>query len=145
MGCDFAVSCVDTDTNPIALAMAPFTMFLEFDGDGNADRLRGRLVIRDHRIHIPEFCRAKWLMQQDGRIDPDIPFDQNPRLKLFRDGDNEYPYFREEFTLSGWIRTFVSQHNPSQTGRYQVSDRVEYVDSSQEPPANPHAWDFLGG
>ena len=94
-------SGIDWFNSMWSLATAPYTLFLPYDGDANKDRLRGKLVIRDMR---PEWIGAKWLVQQDCRIDPAIPFDENPRLKLFRDGEHDYDYFPEEYCLLGYRR-----------------------------------------
>ena len=115
--------------NMKALALAPYTLFTEYDGDGNADRERGMLVIRDIR---PEWIGAKWLLQQDGRIDPAIPFDENPRLKLFRD-EKLHEWFKEEYCVMGYQRSYGGNV-------YRV--KVPVVDDNTVPP-NSQSWELV--
>jgi len=107
-----------------ALVRASFTIFSEYVPDGTREYNRGE-VVRDGA--------NKWLLQNWGRLDPNIPLNQNPLLKLFRDG-GRYEWVREEYCLKGFERYYDGDW-------YKVI--AERADSAIPPPNDGQNWEKI--
>jgi len=77
------------------------------------------------------FYSNKWLLQNWGRLDPDIPLERQSLVKLFRD-PRRYEWVREEYCINGFERSYDGVW-------YRV--RAASVDDATPPPNNPQAWE----
>jgi len=113
----------------ITLVKLPACLFPEYVPDGERIHFKGDVIRQENE---------KYLMQNQGRLDPNIPLSQQPILKLFRDS-GPYPWVREEFCLRGFER-YYDDGDPGRTGWYRVISAN--VDSATPPP-NSADWEKL--
>ena len=117
-----------------ALVRLPFSMFAEYVPDGNRDYERGEVVRSG--------CN-KWLLQGNGRLDPNKALDAQSLLKLLRDSNSHDPdgtprnWHREEYCLKGFQR-YYDDGDPGRTGWYEVIS--ERVDSATNPNNDMQNW-----
>jgi len=104
-----------------ALVRAPHMIFAEYVPDPNREYARGNVVREGQN---------KWLLQNWGRLDPNIPLGQQNLLKLFRGGER-YEWVREEYCIKGYERSYEGVW-------YRVIS--ERVDDSTPPPNSPQNW-----
>ena len=124
------VQCVDWFYNMEALVRAPFMFFPEYVPDSNREYNRGEVVREGGN---------KWLFENWGKLDPSIPLEQQPLLKLFRDS-RQYDYFPGEYCLKDFPRYFHDP-DPQRDGLYVVIS--ERVDSKTPPPNDAQNWQKL--
>ena len=122
------VQYVDWYYNMEALVRAPFIFFEEYVPDAQREYARGNVIKQGN---------CKWLFENWGKLDPDIPLNQQPLLKLFRDS-GQYDYFPGEYCLKGFIRYYHDQ-DPERAGWYIVIS--ERVDSKTPPPNDYQSWE----
>ena len=113
---------IPSTPNFTALVTLPYTLFEKYKPDGSRMYERGEVVRVD---------KEKYLLQNDGKIDPANPPPTNPLCKLFRD-DRRYNWVREEFCLRGFER-YYDGGDPGRTGWYRVIAAV--ADSATPPPS----------
>jgi len=108
-----------------ALARLPYPLFPEYAPDGQREYKRGEVVRVGHE---------KYLLENWGRIDPNVPPPMNPLCKLFRDG-GRYPWVQKEYCLKGYEREYNGAW-------YRVIS--ERVDSGTTPPNDYQNWERVG-
>jgi len=104
-----------------ALIRLPYLLFSEYVPDGNREYERGEVV---------RVGNCKYLLQNWGKLNPDIPLSQQSLCKLFRDS-GRYEWVREEYCIKGFER-YYQDSDPNRTGWYRVIS--ERVDSGTPPP-----------
>ena len=115
---------VDWYYNMEALVRAPFMFFSVYVPDARREYNRGEVVRIDHE---------KYLLQNWGKLDPNIPLSEQSLCKLFRDS-GRYSWVREEYCLKGYERLYNG------VWYCVIADRV---DDATPPPNNTQAWERL--
>jgi len=119
---------IPSTPNYTALVTFPYLCFQEYTPDPDRMYDRGEVI---------RVGREKYLIQNDGRIDPNIPPPENSLCKLFRDG-GRYDWVREEFCLKDFER-YYDDGDPWRSGWYKVISNN--VDSSTPPPNDDQNWE----
>ena len=123
---DFSVS----EKNYEALVRLPAMLFAEYVPDLDRQYERGEVV---------RMGSCKYLLQNWGKIDPDMPPPVNPLCKLFRDA-GRYDWVREEYCIQGFERFYEDTSNPQNTGWYRVI-AANAGDNNTPPPGVPNVWE----
>ena len=118
------VQYVDWFYNMEALARAPYMFFPSYVPDALREYNRGEAFRIGHE---------KYLLQNWGKLDPNIPLSEQSLCKLFRDS-GRYPWVREEYCLKGYERLYNGVW-------YRVI--AERVDDATPPPNNAQAWEAV--
>lgn len=119
-----------------ALVLLPALLFAEYVPDSNRMYSRGEVIRTGSN---------KWLLQGDGRIDPNNPPATNSLCKLFRDDGRYDPdgtprnWWREEYCVRDFERYYEDPNQPKNTGWYRVI--VDRVDDATPPPNEPQSWE----
>ena len=122
---DFSVS----ERNYEALVRLPAMLFAEYVPDPDRMYERGEVI---------RVGNVKYLLQNWGRIDPNVPPEVNPLCKLFRDS-GRYEWVREEWCSQGFERHWENADRPEESGWYRVI-AANAGDNNTAPPSVPSVW-----